>query len=149
MVNKKDFAMRKTCLSYFCERNIGREEGKDTMERNAWMSLPSLFDLQANVHCATRSCWYFHVKIRTSRYASRRACPVCAAMLRKPQRDPQHSTPRFSIIIAGCLQNCRKIPNETFSRITLFIYSLAASRAGTKCKSVILHVFPERGRGKI
>lgn len=30
-MNKKDFAMRKTCLSYFYERNTGRA-GEDTAE---------------------------------------------------------------------------------------------------------------------
>lgn len=37
------------------------------------MLLPSLFDLE-DVHCAARSSWYFHLEIRTSRYASCYAC---------------------------------------------------------------------------
>lgn len=38
MVNKKDFAMRETCLSYFYGRNTGREERR---RRKEWLNVPA------------------------------------------------------------------------------------------------------------
>lgn len=56
MVNKKDFAMRKIYFSYCYKRDReGREEKDISEQRNVWMLLPSLFDLE-DVHCASRSC---------------------------------------------------------------------------------------------
>lgn len=74
-MNKKDFAICKIYLSYCYKTRQRRRGKKETWQGrgNVWMLLPSLFDLE-DVHCAARSCWYFHLEIRTSRYASCYAC---------------------------------------------------------------------------
>lgn len=63
MVNKKDSAIRRIYLSYCYKRDREGEGKKETWQErgNIWMFLPSLFDLE-DVHCAARSCWYFHLE---------------------------------------------------------------------------------------
>lgn len=126
--------MRKTCLSYFYERNIG-EGGKE----HGWMFLPSLFDLK-NVHCDIRPCWYFHVKIRTSVCVS--LCTSGYAMEATVIREIVSCVFRNCWMFTELQKNMKRVSSH-------YLYILTACLVTTKCKSVILHVFPKWGFGKI